>query len=204
MAVNRLLHNGAGLFLSALLVAGCAVSTKLRTTWIAPDYEQIKLSKIAVFVISQNRERVRTTENILAAKLGPRAVPGHRLLRQGDEGNRDRVAERLRQAGIDGAVTLRLLAVEKKELAIQTAPSAPSPYVMPSFGDYYFTAMNEPVAADIYRYRQYAVETIAYSLIRNKAIWRGVAEANDPDSEAEAAENVGEVLAQVLQKAGFF
>lgn len=203
MAINRLLRSGAGLILSGLLVAGCAVSTALRTTWIASDYEQIKLSKIAVFVISNNRERVRVTEDILAAKLGPRAVPGHQLLRMGDEGNRDRVAERLRQAGIDGAVTLRLLAVENKELAIQTTQPGPSPYVVPSFGDYYFAARNEISASGVYQYKQYMVETIAYSMKRDQAIWRGVAEASDPDSETEAAENVGEVLARVLQKAGF-
>jgi hypothetical protein len=203
MAASRLMRHGTGLVLSVLLVAGCAVSTSLQTTWIAAGYEQIKLSKIAVFVISQNRERVRKTENILAAKLGSRAVPGHQLLRPGDEGNRDRVAERLRQAGIDGAVTLRLLAVENKELAIQAAPSMPSPYVVPGFGDYYSAAMNEVSTAVRYHYRQYVVETIAYSLNRDQAVWRGVAEANDPDSEAEAAEDVGEVLARVLQKAGF-
>lgn len=203
MAVNRLLRYGTGLVLSALLVAGCAVSTSLQTTWIAADYEQVKLARIAVFVISQNRERVRKTENILAAKLGSRAVPGHQLLRPGDEGNRDRVAERLRQAGIDGAVTLRLLAVENKELAIQAAQSIPSPYVVPGFGDYYSTAMSEVAGSVIYQYRQYVVEVIAYSLKRDQAVWRGVAEANDPDSEAEAAEDVGEVLARVLQKAGF-
>lgn len=206
MSYARLFRYAGGLVMSVLFVAGCAVSASLHTTWIASDYEQIRLSKIAVFVISKDPERIRIAENILASKIGPEAVPGTPLLQPGDEGNHPRVAERLRQAGFDGALTLRVIGVENIDVEILRAPppsyGGPLPFA-PTFGGHYYASMDAVMARETYYYKHYVVETVAYSLKREAAIWRGVAEANDPDSVAEAAEDVGAVLGRVLHKAGF-
>ena len=205
-------RQGCGLVLAvmSLLLAACATPTRLLSSWTAPDATQTSLSKIAVFVISPNKERAQLAESIIAGKLGSRARPGHQLLQAGDEGSKEKVEARLRQLDYDAAITVRLLSVEDKETYVPPMlvqqPTPVMPGYLPGYGFYSYYGMGYQqtyvLPGHIDKHKSVVVETVAHSLKRNDAVWIGVTETRDPDSVADAADEIGTTLAQALEKAG--
>lgn len=191
------------------LLAGCASPTKLRSSWTAPDAAQSPLTKIAVFVIGPDKAKSQLAETIITAKIGSRAFSGHQLLQPGDEGSKEKVEARLRQLNYDGAITVRLLSVEDKETYVPpmvVQPPGPiMPGYMPRYGFYNYYGMTYQqtyvLPGYVDKYKQVMVETVVHSLKQHDAVWVGVTETNDPDSVADAAEEIGSVLADALNKA---
>lgn len=195
---------------TALVLAACATTT-VRSSWTAPDAARTPLSKIAVFAIGPNRERARVAEAVVAHRIGSIAQPAHLLLKPEEEGDQAKVEARLRQLGYDGAVTMRLLAVEDRRTYVPPTVMAAGPGpIMPGyvpglgFYNYYGLAYQQVYVTPGYvaQYKEVVVETIAYSLKRNEALWSGVTETVDPDSVADGASEIGDAIVRELTKAG--
>jgi hypothetical protein len=199
---------------TALVLTACA-STTIRSSWTAPDAARTPLSKVAVFAIGPNRERARIAEAVVAHRIGSIAQPAHLLLKPEEEGDQAKVEARLRQLGYDGAVTMRLLAVEDRRTYVPptvmaTGPGPIMPGYVPGyvpglgFYNYYGLAYQQVYVTPGYvsQYKEVVVETIAYSLKRNEALWSGVTETVDPDSVADGASEIGDAIVRELTKAG--
>ncbi len=201
---------GLLLILMMMLLNACS-STTLRTSWTPEGSKGQALNKVAVFVLSENKERVLVAESVIATQLGSIAQPGHLLLQAGEEGNKELIEMRLRALGYDGAVSVRLLSVDDKEKYVppmvgQAPPNIVMPGYMPGMGfyNYYGHAFQQTQVLPGYtvKYKEVVVESIAYSLRSNDAVWVGITETRSPESVSDAAEEIGAAIRTALHKAG--
>jgi hypothetical protein len=209
MAFGRL-----ALLLVAALLAGCASTTQLRSEWVAPDAKAQPLAKIAVFVIAPDKEKSRLAAATIASRLGPRATSGHLVLATEETGEKPldkaRIEDLLRQKAFDGAITVRLIAVEDKQQYVPpmlvTAPAANLQGYRPRTGFYgYYRQSYEQAYLTSGYYentREVVVESTVYALSHNEAIWTGVTETRDPESMLAAAEDIGTEISKALTAAG--
>lgn len=193
------------------LMLGACNSTNIRSTWVASEANNTPLTKIAVFVLSENKEKTRNVETVIAQRIGPRVHPGHALLQPGEEGNKDKIKARLHELGFDGAITVRLLELENKESYIppmvvsQPMPTPAIGYVPgQGFYNYYGLAYQQPVVlpGHTVRYMEAVVESIAYSLKLDAPVWSGITETPRPDSAMDAADQIAEVIRDALTREG--
>src|SRR6185436_425426 len=106
-----------GIFL--LLAAACA-STSIEQQWRAPQVTQ--LHRVATVMHSRDITVRRAAEDDMAQQLRTRgvdAVPGYRILSDQDYHDREAAKARLRAAGFDGVIVMRLAG---KDTRLQYVP----------------------------------------------------------------------------------
>ncbi len=172
-----------------LLVAACA-STSIEQQWKAPQVTQ--LHRVATVTLSRDVTVRRTAEDDMAQQLRARgvdAVPGYQILSDQDYRDREAAKARLRAAGFDGVIVMRLVG---KDTRLQ--------YVPGDFGAYgYWGAWGpgyyEPET--IVR-----IETAAYSLQNNHLVYSALSRTIDPNSVRSLISDVSEKVANAMQKQG--
>jgi hypothetical protein len=172
------------------LAASCA-STDMTSTWTDPAAKGAALSKIAVICLTQDPGLRRMAEDTAAAQMtDAQAIPSYQLLNDDDLKDREMVKTKLRIAGVNGVLIMRMAGVSER--------LAPTSYgTFDAYYDYAGTAIYAP---------GYTTETIVkvvsnlYSLEQNKLIWSGVSQTFDPASAKEFMTSVSKAVAKSLQK----
>ena len=103
-----------GVVTLAALVASCA-STQMTSTWTDPAAKGAALSKIAVVCVTKDAGLRRIAENTTASKLaGAQAIPSYQILGDTDLRDLDAVKSKLRAAGINGVLAMRMTGVSEQ------------------------------------------------------------------------------------------
>lgn len=180
-------------------LSGCA-GARILEAWQDETVGPLRFQKTAVLVIDPSQTRRRTGEDEIIRRLPPgMAVPGYRIFEEAEPGDFDRVSGRLREAGFDGAVVVRVLAVEDR---LHWVPGYP--VLLPPYRSHYFRG---PFWYDSGYYRTdqiIRVEIAVHSLPLNKLVWTGVTESFNPASPAALMADVAEAVVGELQKQGRF
>lgn len=195
----------------ALLLGACA-STSLISSWESPEYRGGPLKKIAVFVMAKDENLRRFAEDQMVQKIpaGTRATAGHVLFDK-PNGDKDKVRAALVEAGYDGVLVSRLLAVEKSQTYVppQVHFVRTGPYVIASpyygnFVGYYGHGYAVMQATPGYTFENttVVVETVLYSLPDDKPIWTGTTQTLDPRSRSEMIEAISQLVEAEMQKKG--
>jgi len=173
-----------------LLVTACA-STSIEQQWKAPQATQ--LHRVATVTHSRDVTIRHTSEDDMAQQLRARgvdAVPGYRILSDQDYRDREAAKAKLRTAGFDGVIVMRLVG---KDTRLQ--------YVPGDFGAYGYWGAGwgpgyyEPET--IVR-----IETAAYSLQNNRLVYSALSKTIDPNSVGSLVSDVTEKVANAMQKQG--
>jgi hypothetical protein len=182
--------------LVVLAIAGCA-QTRYESTWKDPAASPVTLSgqRVAAFVFTGSDTTRRPAEDALAREItarGAQGIAGYTLL-PGPE-PRDAQAARLmlQQAGIEGAVTMRVVGREKE-----------TTYVPPTFAGYWggmwpraydpgYTVTDTLVS----------VETRVYSLAQDRLLWSGKSVTTNPTKMDRFVKELGAKAAEEMKKAG--
>jgi hypothetical protein len=190
----------AGLALGA--VSGCA-STKFKSTWKDPTVAQMDLraKKVAVLVVSPSEAVRLQGETALARELTKRGVQpimGHDILEKSDLGDRGAIMAKLREAGAEGAVVMRVID-RRQEVNYTPGPG----YYGPSFGGYWgygWSAVSDPgyLTTDTV----VSVETLVYSVPDDKLVWAGISDTYDPEDVGSAIKDIVGQAAKEMKKAG--
>ena len=181
-----------GLALAAL-VAGCA-STDMTSTWTDPTARGAALSKVAVVCLTQDQGLRRMAEDTAAAQMaGAQAIPSYQVLGDTDLKDREAVKGKLRAAGFNGVLVMRLAGVTEQVSAVD------GPYG--TFDGYYDYA-GAAVYAPGYLETDTVVHAVSnlYSLDQNKLIWSGVSQTFNPSSAKQFMGDVSKAVAKSLQK----
>jgi hypothetical protein len=188
---NRLSMALAGLAL-AVATASCA-TTDMTSTWTDPAAKGAALSKVAVICMTKDAGLRHIAEDAAASQLtGAQAIPSYQILGDADLHDREAVKAKLRAAGVNGVLIMRMTRVSEQVSSV-------APYA--SFDGYYDYA-----GAGVYAPGYLETDTIVhmvsnlYDLNQNKLIWSGTSQTFDPASAKQFMNDVTKAVAKSLEK----
>jgi len=180
----------------ASILSGCS-STRYEATWSDPSASPITLSgqKVAAFYFGGTETTRRAAEDVLARELsarGAQGIAGYTLLPGKEPADPLAARQRLQQAGVEGAVTMRVVGRDKE-----------TTYVPPTFGGYWgglWPGIYEPGYAQTDTL--VSVETRVYSLVQDKLLWSGKSVTTNPTKVDSFVRELSAKAADEMQKSG--
>jgi len=182
---------------AVLLLAGCAATT-MESSWTNPEAKPISFKRTLVVFMSPNEGVRRPAEDRLVQRIGPeRSAPSYTLLNVAEIDDVEKAKAKVRAAGFDGAVVMRIIG-KRQEVTYQ-----PPAYYDRYWGGYHargWGAVNDPgyLRTDTI----VSVETNVYSLADDTLIWSGVSESFDPRSTTAMVDSVADAAAEELRRRG--
>jgi len=180
-------------------LAGC--TTALKESWLDPSVtSELHFKKVVVAVLSPNVTVRRTAEDALVAQIKrTEAVPSYSLFSESEMKDRDRVKARLLEAGIDGAVVMRLIGVNQQTTWVP-GNYPPSYYNMSGYWGYANTAVYDPGYLRTDTIAQ--METNIYSVADEKLIYAARSETFNPGDAVTLVNEIAKAVAADLKKRG--
>lgn len=192
------------LTIAAAVLALCAcASTTFTSTWKAPDVRSLNPvgKTIAVVLVSRDENERRAGEDALAADLTARhahGVAAYTLLP--NEGREDGEAARVRlkQAGVNGVVVMRVLGKDQHITHTQDY-AGPDRGGFAMYWDNSWGTVYEPgYQSD----SLVSVETLVYSLDRDKLVWASASHTTNPRDLDSMIREVAEATAREMAMQG--
>ena len=193
------------IILPSLLLNSCT-STKIVSSWSEPDKEVTiaNLSKVLVVAMFRDEASNRKAEDQMVGYLKGKGIVSYNYLNENFNKKDERsIHEMIKKDGFDGAVTMRLVDVEKEKIYNPGQISA-YPVYYRSFSGYYYSWLNYSRTPGYYTTTKiYTVETNVYSIKMDKIIWSGLTETTDPNGVKNMTEEVAKVVYKKMVKEGF-
>ena len=180
---------------------GCA-TTHFKSTWRDPAAQPITLrgQKVAAFMLSQNESMRRSGEDILARELtarGVHGIAGYQLTGGQPIQDSEVLRRKLAEAGLDGAVIIRV--VDRRQ-EVNYIPGGPYYGSMYGYWDYGWAMAARPGYMETDTI--VSVETLVYALRQDKLLWGGVSETIDPRNLDSFIKDVVKAAGDEMKKAG--
>ncbi|MFY7890878.1 MAG: hypothetical protein ACOVOW_18305 [Spirosomataceae bacterium] len=180
-------------------------TTRLTSTWREPNkvVNIPQLNKVLVVALFQSETSRRKAEDQMIGYLEGKGVVSYDYLDKDISVKSEEVIrQKIKQDGFDGAITMRLMDVDKERVNYRSN-NLMSPYFN-TFSGYYF--LNWPYYANSSYYsttKTYTVETIVFSISEDKVIWTGTTQTTDPDGLTKMTEEIAKVVYDKMIKDGF-
>jgi len=190
-----------GIVLLALSL-GCAASTRIVESWAAPGLAPADLAfdHVVAIAVMRDEARRRAAEDAVAGVASrTRVTPGYALLGAGERADAERVAATLERQGIDGAITMRLIEVDREQTWVPGRR-----YVYPGgYYGYYGHVRSFAYEPGYVRTDTYVrVETTLYDVERRKLLWAGVSETWNPGDIDDVVEGIVQAARRELAEQG--
>ena len=188
-----------------LAISSCS-STKITSTWREPNKEISlnKLNKVLVVALFQNETSRRKAEDQMVSYFYGKGVASYNYLDKDiSMKNENAIREKIKNDGFDGAVTMRLLDVDKEDVYSRGNISMYPSYYR-NFSGYYFR--NWGYFSDPGYYsttKTYTVETNVFSIKEDKIIWSGITKTTDPSGVTKMTDEIGKAVFNEMVKEGF-
>jgi len=193
------------LLVCTIIVASCT-STRITSSWREPDKQVAvnKLNKVLVVALFKDETSRHKAEDQMAGYLNGKGIVSYNYLKESfDKKNEDALREKIKKDGFDGAVTMRLVDVDKEENYTRGNISSYPAYYR-NFSGYYYRSWSYYSTPGYYTTTQtYTIETNVYSIKEDKIIWSGLTETTNPDGVKKLTEEVAEVVYKKMVKEGF-
>lgn len=206
--MNRICNIGLGCVLFFLIFLVSCGSTKLISSWKAPDVSDQKFSKVLVIGLMGNKDRSlrENVENIIIQQLQTKGInAGSAFAEYGPrtfEGLDEPAAlKKLRNKGYDGAVTVALLDKSKEK---RYNPGMTGLYP----GTYRFWGYYRTIYTRIYEPGYYTIsnkfmlEASVYDLNSDKLIYSAQTKSVDPASPQSLASEFSDKIFEDMSKKG--
>lgn len=185
--------------LAAPLVISACHATQLAVTWHQPNAQPLNFRKSVAVFVSRDEATRRFVEDKIAAKF-PNTVPSYSVLPAGDSIGKAEVAQKLKEAGFDGAYMMRVVDVTVTPTYAPGTYWYGTPY---GFAGYWGMAWAYPydpafVAVD----QVVTMETQIYSLTNDKLMFAARSETTNPASIRRLTDSVLRHVADRLRKDG--
>lgn len=194
MTRSRLL----ALLAAGLVAAGCA-STSLKTQWSDPALAQAKFDKVLVAFQTKDEALRRALEDTMARSI-PNATASYKVLGDDEVQDVKKAAARLKAAGFDSAVVMRMISVEKEQTWVPgTIHVGPAPYGRLWGGwSHGWGRVYDPgyLRTD----KVVTVGTTAYTLADEKLVWASRSETFNPGDPVKLIEEVVKANAEAARK----
>ncbi len=186
------------LLATALALAGCA-STSLTSKWADPSLGSTRFERIAVVFQHPDNAFRRSLEDAMAGSV-PNATPAYRLLDDADIRDEKRSAEKLRGAGFDAVVLMRIVSLDKEVTYVPATMNGPAmPYGRMRGGySYGWSQVYEPgyLRTD----KVLVVGTSVYALATEKLVWTSRSETFNPGDVQSMVKDVVAANAKAVRQ----
>jgi hypothetical protein len=156
---------------------------------------------VALFKSETNRHKA---EDEMVAYLKGKGVVSYNYLDDDfNRQNEDEIRKKIRNDGFDGAITMRLMDVEKDKFYSPTTLSS-YPIYYRTFSGYYYR--NLPYYSQQGYYtttKTYTVETNVYSMKEDKIIWSAITATTDPSGVDKMMDEITKVVYKRMKSEGF-
>ncbi|HKJ23441.1 MAG TPA: hypothetical protein VKB65_01370 [Myxococcota bacterium] len=173
------------------LLLGACSTTRIVDSWTAPDLTPSDLQfhhVVAIAALADPTSQRVAEDAVAQAATRTRVTPAYEILTPADRGDPELLRAALAKAGVDGAVTVRLLGVDERT----TYVPGTTRLVGGGYYGYYGSVIYEP---GYYRTdRVVRVETTLHDVASGKLLWSGVSESINPA-------NVRQVVAEIVAAA---
>lgn len=187
------------------LLAACS-TTRITSSWSEPD-KQItvdQLKKVLVVALFKNETSRHKAEDEMVGYLKGSGVVSYNYLNENfNKQNEEGIRDKIKADGFDGAITMRLLDVEK-DTSYSPGIISSYPSYYRSFSGYYYR--NWPFYSNPNYYfttKTYTVETNVYSIKEDKIIWTTLTETTNPDGVDKMMNEIASVVYKRMKKEGF-
>lgn len=184
-----------------LAVGACAsTSTKLVSTWAAPEARPLALKKILVTCPAEEMSRRLSAEVRLAQRI-PGAVTSTSVFINGEEGDPARVRARIRELGIDGVVIVRPVAIDSSVTYVP--PSVTTYSTRPGLYGYWGTSYVSSYNPGYTKERTVAtVEASLYAVDGEKLLWISRSQTLNPESVNSAIDSIIDANVKAMREQG--
>lgn len=193
------------------LLAACATSTTLTSTWKAPDTQTINLSgrRIAAVFITNDDSLRRTGENALVADFSSRGAHGfgtYYLLPGDQHFDGDTAESRLKAAGADAVVMMRVVGKEQRIIYTPGYIVTPPYRGFRPYWGFGWRTVYQPGSLQVET--DVSIETLVYSLPAegtSQLLWASSSRTTtaNPANLNALVREVAEATAREMTNAGF-
>lgn len=191
------------IFLTAII---SCTSTKITSSWREPDKQVAvdKLNKVLIVALLDNETSRRKAEDQMVAYLNGKGVVSYNYLNERfNEQDEEAIRNKIRDDGFDGAVTMRLVDVDK-ERTYNRGDFANYPFYYRNFSGFYFRNWRNFYNPGYYSTtKTYTVETNVYSIKEDKIIWSGLTETTNPEGVKKMTAEITNVVYKKMISEGF-
>lgn len=197
-------------FLSLLLLADYAYSTKIKSHWANPsaNASSLQFKKVLVMVAIEKALTRKVAEDkavsIIEAGGAAHAIPSYTIIADDEVNDMEKAKAAIEGMDFDGVILMRSSDSKDQrkydEEARQEERDHWSAYnsFWGAYGAAWGSAYNAMTTNDLTIY----IETMFYSLKENKLIWAGITETKNPSNPAKVVGEIAEETTKLLQKEG--
>ena len=193
------------IFALFIILTSCS-NTHITSSWREPD-KNLKISnlnKVLVVALFKNQSSSHNAEDEMVRYLNGKGLVSYNYFTPNfNKKNENAIRLRIKKDGFDGAVTMRLLDVDKETNYSQGAITTYPVYYQTFSGYYYrnWRYYNEPGYYS--PTKTYTVETNVYSIKEDKIIWSGVTETTNPEGVDKMTKEIAKIIFNKMKKEGF-
>jgi hypothetical protein len=175
-------------------MGGCS-SAEIKNTWRNPDFAgPIQFKKVAAVAMHQDGTVRRVAEDEMVRQIGAdRAVAAYTLLDDSDLQDIDKMRSKFQAAGIDGAVTMKLIDKRNETTYVPGSPSY-------GFYDYYGGNRYLGTPGYVVNDTIATVETRIYSVSDGKLLWSCTSETFNPSDIRQNIADIAKAVGEELRK----
>ena len=194
------------IYLFILIIHSSCVSTTIISSWKEQN-KQIeigKLHKVLVVALFKDETNRRKAEDQMVIYLKGKGIVSYNYLDDNISAkNEEAIRDKIKTDGFDGAITMRLIDVDKeKTYTPGNITSYPSYYQ--TFGGYYYRNWNYYRTPGYYSTtKTYTIETNVFSIKEDKIIWTGITQTTNPEGVNKLTEEVTKVVYKKMVSEGF-
>jgi hypothetical protein len=194
------------LFLTLLVFSFSCKSTKIASSWKEPgkEVDLKKLNKILVVAMLKNENSRHQAETEILEFLDGKGVASFDYLKTDfDKSNEEALREKIKKDGFDGAITMRLLDVER-ERTYTLSYIGPNGWNPITFQNYYYRNWPSNHGPGYFlTTKTFVVEIAIFSIIEDKIIWTSETQTVNPDGVDKMTKEISKVLYKRMVKEGF-
>lgn len=189
---------------ACLALSACVSNTTFTSTWKSPDAQPINPEgrRVAAVFMSTDETSRRVAEDTLVRKLnehGAQGVTTYDLIPSDELQDKDRAKQRLVRAGVAGVVAMRVIDEKERPRTTLTYDR----YYYGSFSGYWGYGWGIPYApADVTIDTVLRVETLVYSLDRDKLLWSGTSRSVNRTEVSKLVDEVADAAAKQMTREG--
>jgi hypothetical protein len=190
------------LFLSlAIGLVSCGPSTRIASSWRDPGVtvDPNAFNKVLCAAFVQDETNRRVVEDELVKRLKGKGVASYTLnLAAADSNN---IEAKLKEAGFDGIIIMRLAAVEKETNYVPGSTGYPYYGGYRGYYGYAYGAYSTPgyYTED----KIFSVETNFYSVKTGKLMWSAKTETTNPSKTSQVTNEIADVITEKMISEGF-
>jgi hypothetical protein len=182
-------------------------STKITNSWRSPEkhLHSGEWNKILVVAFLKNETNRRKVEDELLNYLNGKGIVSYKYLNEDfNIINEDKFIKKIKADGFDGAVTMRLIDIDKEKIFIPEQQNL-YPIYYQNFSGYYHRGWTSYTKPGYYSLNKtFIVETVVYSIQEDKIIWSGITETFNPDGVVNMTRDISKLIYKKMLSEGFF